>query len=155
MYQKIIEWDKIKTQVNQLKDKRIVFTNGCFDLIHRGHVEYLYKAKELGDILWVGLNSDSSVRKLKGSKRPIQTEEDRAIILAAFYFVDFVTIFSQDTPIELIQLIQPSIHVKGGDYTPSKLPESTVVESYGGKVVILPFVPGKSTTQIVKKLEKS
>lgn len=155
MYQKIIEWDKIKTQVNQLKDKRIVFTNGCFDLIHRGHVEYLYKAKELGDILWVGLNSDSSVRKLKGSKRPIQTEEDRAIILAAFYFVDFVTIFSQDTPIELIQLIQPFIHVKGGDYTPSQLPEATVVESYGGKVVILPFVPGKSTTQIVKKLEKS
>lgn len=155
MYQKIIEWDKIKTQVNQLKDKRIVFTNGCFDLIHRGHVEYLYKAKELGDILWVGLNSDSSVRKLKGSKRPIQTEEDRAIILAAFYFVDFVTIFSQDTPIELIQLIQPSIHVKGGDYTPSQLPESTIVEAYGGKVVILPFVPGKSTTQIVKKLEKS
>lgn len=133
--------------------KILVFTNGVFDILHVGHVTYLQQAKELGDILVVGVNSDQSARKLgKGSDRPIHNLKDRTTMLMALRSVNFVLAFEEDTPVEIIKLLQPDIHVKGGDYNPDSMPETQVVRSYGGKVVILPFVPGHSTTSILKKL---
>ncbi|MBX3113428.1 MAG: D-glycero-beta-D-manno-heptose 1-phosphate adenylyltransferase [Fimbriimonadaceae bacterium] len=133
--------------------KTLVFTNGVFDILHAGHVQYLQAAKELGDLLIVGLNSDESVRTLnKGADRPINTLADRAAVMSALRSVDFVVSFSESTPENLIAEIKPDIHVKGGDYTPEQLPETKIVESYGGKVVILPFLPGRSTTSILQKL---
>lgn len=132
--------------------RRIVFTNGCFDIIHAGHVCYLSQAKALGDILILGLNSDASVRRLKGDARPINTEQDRAIVLAAFGFVDFVTIFEEDTPYELIRQVQPDILVKGGDWQTNQIVGSDLVLERGGKVLSLSFVEGLSTTGILDKL---
>ncbi len=132
--------------------KTIVFTNGCFDLIHLGHVDYLRRAKQLGDVLIVGLNSDDSVKRLKGPNRPIVPQNDRAEILDSLKPVDFVVIFDQDTPYELIKLVQPNILVKGGDYNPDEIVGADLVTSYGGKVVTVPFVPNRSTTNIVKKI---
>lgn len=132
--------------------KRIVFTNGCFDLLHAGHVTYLAQAKNLGDILIVGLNSDASVRALKGSERPLMPQEDRALLLASLAFVDFVVIFDELTPYSLLQALKPDIHVKGGDYTEDDLPEAPLVRSYGGQVVILPKVEGRSTTELVRRI---
>lgn len=154
---KIIPWDQVSSFSEQLRanNSNLVFTNGCFDLLHRGHVEYLEKARALGDFLWVGVNSSASVSRIKGPKRPIHSEEDRAIVLSALESVDFVTIFPQDTPMELIALVQPRFHTKGGDYNPDSLPETELVQSLGGKVIILPFVAGKSTTSTLKKLEES
>ena len=108
--------EELKNILNAREGKKIVFTNGCFDIIHRGHVEYLQKAKELGDILILGLNSDDSVRRLKGASRPINNETDRAIVLSALECIDYVVIFDEDTPLELIKFIKPDILVKGGDY---------------------------------------
>lgn len=144
---KLIE--KLKSQ-----DKKVVFTNGCFDILHVGHLRYLIEAKRQGDILIVGVNSDSSVKKLKGEDRPINGEEDRAEMLCGLKPVDYTIIFDEDTPEELIKELKPSIHVKGGDYTKDDLPETKIVESYGGEVRILSFVEGKSTTNIVKKIKK-
>lgn len=132
--------------------RKIVFTNGCFDILHMGHVSYLQKAKELGDILIVGVNSDDSVKRLKGPERPINTSEDRQNILTALSSVDHVIEFREDTPINLINIVQPDIYVKGGDYTRETLPETVVVERYGGKVEIIPFVMDRSTSSIVKKI---
>jgi rfaE bifunctional protein nucleotidyltransferase chain/domain len=135
------------------KGYRLVFTNGVFDILHAGHVQYLTQARSLGDLLIVGLNSDSSAKTLgKGPDRPINTLADRAAVLAALRCVDGVVSFDEGTPIELIKILQPEIHVKGGDYSPADLPETPIVEGYGGKVVILPFLPGRSTTSILKKL---
>jgi rfaE bifunctional protein nucleotidyltransferase chain/domain len=131
------------------EDKKIIFTNGCFDIIHRGHIEYLYKAKQTGDILIVGLNSDISVRRLKGEKRPINDEYARAIVLAALYFVDYVIIFNEDTPLNLIKHIKPHILVKGGDYKVEDIVGNKFVKEYGGDVIILPLVMGYSTTNII------
>lgn len=152
---KIISWDQVSHLRKSLDASKIVLTNGCFDILHRGHVEYLAEAKNLGNILWVGLNSDQSVRRLKGNSRPINSEMDRAILLAALSSVDFVTLFPQDTPMELISLVRPHIHTKGGDYDIEKLPETPLIRSLGGEVRILPFVAGKSTTNTLKKLEES
>lgn len=135
--------------------KTVVFTNGCFDLIHPGHIQYLNQAKELGDILIVGLNSDSSVRKLKGDSRPINSQDDRATILSALRAVDAVVLFDDETPIPLIKNLAPNIHVKGGDYSKESLPEYEVVTAYGGQVVILPFLDGKSSTTIIQKIKNS
>ncbi|QYK52703.1 MAG: D-glycero-beta-D-manno-heptose 1-phosphate adenylyltransferase [Fimbriimonadaceae bacterium] len=133
--------------------KTLVFTNGVFDILHAGHVQYLQAAKELGDLLVVALNTDESVRTLnKGADRPINTLADRATVISALRAVDFVVSFSESTPENLIAEIKPDIHVKGGDYTPEQLPETKIVESYGGKVVILPFLPGRSTTSILQRL---
>ncbi len=132
--------------------KKIVFTNGCFDILHIGHVRYLHHARTLGDLLIVGINSDHSVSRLKGPTRPINSEGDRAEMLAALASVDAVTIFPEDTPIETIELIKPTIHVKGGDYTVDSLPEAKIVHAYGGKVVILPFTDERSTSQIIQKI---
>jgi rfaE bifunctional protein nucleotidyltransferase chain/domain len=133
--------------------KKLVFTNGCFDILHRGHIEYLSDASELGEIFIIGLNSDASVRKLKGEARPAVDEESRAMTLAAFEFIDYVVLFSEDTPVELMQSIRPDIWVKGGDYKNIQyLPEYQLMIEIGGEVIILPFVEGFSTTDIFNKI---
>lgn len=139
----------------QSAPRKVVFTNGCFDLVHRGHVDYLSKARDLGDLLIVGLNSDDSVRRLKGDKRPISNQESRAMVLAAFSFVDYVVLFDEDTPYNLIHEIRPNILVKGGDYTHDNVVGADFVESYGGRLELIPLVPGESTTNLVKKMVKS
>lgn len=137
------------------QDKRIVFTNGCFDLLHAGHVSYLAQAKGLGDVLIVGLNSDSSVQALKGKDRPLVPQDDRAMLLASLASVDFVVLFDELTPHNLIEAIKPDVHVKGGDYTEADLPEAPLVRSYGGKVVVLPKVEGRSTSDLVNRIKRS
>lgn len=132
--------------------KVVVFTNGCFDIIHRGHVEYLDRASRLGDVLIIGLNSDESTRRLKGKGRPIIPQEDRAYILASLAMVDYVSIFDEDTPLELIKLIKPGVLVKGGDYKPDEIVGRDFVEQQGGKVLTIPLVPNRSTTEIIDKL---
>ena len=139
----------------KLRGKRVVFTNGCFDLLHVGHVKYLQKARGFGDILVLGLNSDASVRRLKGEKRPLIGEEERAHLLAALDCVDYVVIFDEDTPYQLIQTIQPLVLVKGGDYTPEGVVGKDIVESYGGRVELVQFVDGRSTTNIIEKIVES
>jgi len=140
------------------KGKRIVFTNGCFDLLHIGHIRYLEEAKALGDVLVIGVNSDSSVRKLKGPKRPILPEEERTEILSGLGCVDYITIFDERDPLKLITSLHPDVLVKGGDWTKDQIVGSEVVERSGGEVVILPFVQGASTSNLIniilKKYEK-
>lgn len=131
--------------------KKIVFTNGCFDLLHIGHVSYLEEAKKLGDILVVGINSDASVSKLKGPTRPIQNEQDRSRILAALKSVDHTVIFTEETPLNLIKAVKPDVLVKGGDWKPEQIVGSDFVLANGGSVKSLNFVDGKSTTAIIKK----
>lgn len=133
------------------RKKKVVFTNGCFDIIHYGHIQYLFKAAELGDSLFVGLNSDWSVKKLKGEERPIYPENERAEILSAIECVDVVTIFDEETPLNLISLLLPDILVKGGDYKINEVVGKDVVEKNGGKVVIIPYLNGHSTTDILKR----
>jgi len=152
----VISLDKLLDIIVKLKsnDKKIVTTNGCFDIIHVGHVRYLKQAKALGDVLVVGLNSDSSVKKLKGENRPVNGENDRAEVLSALDSVDYVVIFGEDTPVELLGKIKPDIHVKGGDYDINTLPEAKIIQELGGKVVFISFVDGKSTTGIIEKIKK-
>lgn len=133
--------------------KKVVFTNGCFDILHTGHLNYLNEAKKQGDILIVGVNSNNSVKRLKGDTRPINDELDRAELLCGLKAVDYTVIFEEDTPCELLDELKPSIHVKGGDYTKDELPETKIVEKNGGEVRILKFIDGKSTTNIVKKIQ--
>ena len=134
--------------------KKIVFTNGVFDIMHRGHVEYLQKAKKLGDLLVVGLNSDASVRRLKGKDRPLQKQQDRAIILLALEAVDFVVIFSEETPLKLIGQIRPDVLVKGADYTVSSIVGAEFVQSYGGKVNRIRLTRGRSSSKLIRLLKK-
>jgi D-beta-D-heptose 7-phosphate kinase/D-beta-D-heptose 1-phosphate adenosyltransferase len=134
------------------RGKKVVFTNGCFDLLHAGHVKYLQKARNLGDLLVMGLNSDASVRRLKGEKRPLIGEEERAHILAALDCIDYVVLFDQDTPLELITALKPHILAKGGDYTADGVVGKDVVEAYGGRVELVSFVDGKSTTNIIERV---
>ncbi|MBF0361052.1 MAG: D-glycero-beta-D-manno-heptose 1-phosphate adenylyltransferase [Oligoflexia bacterium] len=133
---------------------RIVFTNGCFDILHAGHITYLNEAKSLADFLFVGLNSDASIKRLKGMDRPINNEEDRKFVLENLKSVDFVEIFKEDTPLELIKRIVPDILVKGGDWDTSKIVGADFVISRGGEVKSLRFVEGKSTTNIIKSIQK-
>lgn len=135
-------------------NQKVVFTNGCFDILHVGHVDYLRKAADLGDILVVGLNSDESVHKLKGSSRPINNQNDRTEVLSALSFVDYVTIFDEDTPLNLIKTIKPDVLVKGADYKPGEVVGRKEVEAYGGKLTLIPFVEGKSTTNTECELKK-
>ena len=132
--------------------QRIVFTNGCFDILHTGHVRYLKTARSLGDCLAVGLNSDVSVRRLKGPERPVNVEADRAEVLDALFAVDYVTIFDEPTAAELIARIRPDVYVKGGDYTLDTLPEAKIVQQYGGRVAFVDLGPGRSTTKVIEKL---
>ena len=134
--------------------RRIVFTNGCFDILHLGHVRYLQAARRLGDALIVGVNSDASVRRLKGPGRPLQTARDRAEILAALACVDAVTIFDAPTPERLIQMVKPAVLVKGGDWAKDAIVGAAFVESYGGRVVRMPLVPGRSTSRLVARMRR-
>ena len=134
--------------------QKIVFTNGCFDILHRGHVEYLNRAKELGDFLMIGLNSDQSVRRLKGATRPYQNESDRAEILQNLRSVDLVTIFEEDTPLELICELKPDILVKGGDYDIASIVGAKEMQTWGGVVKIIPFIEGYGTSKLVEKIVK-
>jgi D-beta-D-heptose 7-phosphate kinase/D-beta-D-heptose 1-phosphate adenosyltransferase len=156
MKEKIKGRENLRKIVEDLKKKgkRIVFTNGCFDLLHVGHVRYLEAARALGDILIIGINSDRSVRGLKGSLRPILPLEERAEILSGLGCVDYVTVFDEPTPLELITLLRPHILVKGGDWTKEDVVGRDVVEDSGGEVVIIPFVPGSSTTNIIETILK-
>jgi D-beta-D-heptose 7-phosphate kinase / D-beta-D-heptose 1-phosphate adenosyltransferase len=134
------------------RGKRVVFTNGCFDILHVGHVKYLQKARSFGDLLVLGLNSDASVRRLKGDKRPLINGEERAHLLAALDCVDYVVIFDEDTPVRLIEAIKPQVLVKGGDYTPDAVVGKDLVEMYGGRVELVEFVDGRSTSNLIEKI---
>lgn len=134
-------------------EKRVVFTNGCFDIMHVGHLRYLQEAAKLGDVLIVAINSDASVKRLKGSERPINSESDRVEMMCALGFVDYVVIFDEDTPLNIIKKIQPDILVKGGDYSNEYVIGTKEVEARGGKLVLIPFVEGKSTTNIIRKIQ--
>lgn len=137
----------------RLHNKHVVVTNGCFDLLHVGHLRYLTEARNLGDFLWIGLNADSSVRELKGPTRPINSEQDRAEVLAALRVVDAVTIFQDKRATEFIKLVEPDVYVKGGDYTVESLDaeERAALEQCGTEIAILPLVPGKSTTAMIER----
>ena len=156
MKEKIKTREELRRIVENLKakGKRIVFTNGCFDLLHIGHIRYLEEAKSLGDILVVGVNSDRSVRSLKGPNRPILPEEERAEILSGLECVNYINIFDEPTPLELISSLQPQVLVKGGDWTKEAAVGKEVVERSGGEVVILPFVEGSSTSNLIEAILK-
>ena len=134
------------------RGKKIVFTNGCFDILHAGHVRYLATAKNFGDELIVGLNTDESVRRLKGAHRPINSQDDRAEVLLALKAVDHVIFFGEQTAENLIAEVKPDVYVKGGDYSLNTLPEAKIVQSYGGRVELVNLVAGRSTTNVVKKI---
>lgn len=151
---KVLTKEEIAVFRKEHSSKQIVFTNGCFDILHAGHVDYLQKAAELGDVLIVGLNSDESVRRLKGASRPINNQHDRAKILCSLECVDYVAVFDEDTPLELIKILVPDVLVKGGDYKPEEVIGRKEVEKNGGKLVLLPFIDGKSTTKTLASLEK-
>ena len=143
----VSQWEKIRGEYSS-----VVFTNGCFDVLHRGHVTYLAQARDLGDCLVVGLNSDSSVKRLKGENRPINSENDRALVLAALSFVDHIILFEEDTPKNLIEQVQPDILGKGGDYQIENIVGADFVLKNGGKVLTIPFVDGYSSTKIIQAL---
>ena len=141
-------------QQHRQQGRRMVFTNGCFDLLHVGHMRYLQQARSFGDLLIVALNDDASVLRLKGEQRPLIPQAERASVLAALACVDYVTVFSEDTPLELIRLLRPDVLVKGGDYVPETVVGRDEVESYGGSVAIVPYVEGVSTTHIIDSVLK-
>jgi|SRR5690554_1413816 len=140
------KWDRNRTEP-------LIWTNGCFDIIHTGHIHYLHECKKLGGQLIVGLNSDDSVLRLKGPGRPIIGLEDRIVHLSAFFFVDYVVVFDTDTPLEMIKLVRPDKLVKGGDYKVEEIVGYEEVTNYGGQVLTIPLVPGKSTTSIIEKIK--
>ena len=149
----IKNWDEISFIVNSLREKerKIIFTNGCFDIIHIGHIKYLEKAKSFGDVLILGLNSDTSIRKLKGQNRPINIQNDRAYILAALEVVDYVVIFDEETPYELIKLIKPDVLVKGGDYKG----KNVIGQNIAKELKIVKFIDGKSSSETIKRIQKA
>ncbi|MFA6543877.1 MAG: D-glycero-beta-D-manno-heptose 1-phosphate adenylyltransferase [Limisphaerales bacterium] len=155
---KIIPLERVAVWRGQVRaaGKRLVVTNGCFDILHAGHVTYLAAARALGDVLLVGLNSDASVRQLKGAGRPVNPERDRATVLAALAAVDGVCLFEEVDALRLLAEVKPDIYAKGGDYTIDTInqPERRLVEAAGGRVVILPGVPGRSTTGVLEKIAK-
>ena len=147
-----MDWAKAKAWRSSLGSRTLVFTNGVFDLLHPGHIDVLLGARREGDALVVGLNSDASVRRLKGPTRPVRPEAERALVLAALAMVDAVVVFEQDTPLELIQALAPDVLVKGGDYSEATIVGADSVKARGGRVVVVPLTPGQSTTAIVEKL---
>lgn len=149
---KILTWAQAQAWRRAQGTQRVVFTNGVFDLLHPGHVDVLLAARRTGDRLVVGLNSDASVRRLKGLERPVRSEAERALVVAALAMVDVVVVFEQDTPLELIRALEPDVLVKGGDYTEATVVGAPEVRARGGTVVIVPLTPGQSTTSIVEKL---
>ncbi|MBI4650413.1 D-glycero-beta-D-manno-heptose 1-phosphate adenylyltransferase [Candidatus Desantisbacteria bacterium] len=151
---KIFPLDKLKKIINKYKQegKKIVFTNGCFDILHTGHLAYLEKARKLGDILIVGLNSDSSIHKIKGPERPLNSQKDRAYALSSLFFVDYVVIFNEENPIKLISILLPDILVKGSDYKKKDILGGDIVRCNGGRVVTVKLVRGYSTTGFIKTI---
>ena len=154
---KIINIDNIKPLLTywNLKNQKIVFTNGCFDILHRGHVEYLAQAANHGDVLIIGLNTDQSVKRIKGDSRPVQDEYARAILMASLQFVSAVVMFDEDTPYELIKKVQPDVLVKGSDYKAEDIVGYDIVKAKMGEVVTIDFIDGYSTTSIIEKLKKN
>ncbi|HET7273891.1 MAG TPA: D-glycero-beta-D-manno-heptose 1-phosphate adenylyltransferase [Longimicrobiaceae bacterium] len=150
---KVVPVGDLVARFSRPRAERVVFTNGCFDVLHRGHVEYLARASDAGDLLIVGLNSDASVRRLKGPGRPVNSQDDRALVLAALASVDFVTIFDHDTPLELIRALLPDVLIKGGDYRPQDIVGGREVTASGGIVIIAPLVPGRSTSDVLLRLK--
>jgi rfaE bifunctional protein nucleotidyltransferase chain/domain len=154
--EKIISWNRLSEWRAAMRGsgRKVVVTNGCFDLLHVGHVTYLETARSHGDVLLVGLNGDSSVRQLKGAGRPLNTEQDRALLIAALQSVDAVCVFAETTATTFLEAAQPDVYVKGGDYTLETLnqDERRLVERCGGKVIVVPCVPGKSTSELLKRL---
>lgn len=153
-FHKKLRWRDLDSFKGKVAGRKIVFTNGCFDILHVGHKRYLEEARSLGDLLVVGVNSDESVRRLKGSDRPVNTERDRVEMLTALNCVDYVILFEDDTPYDLINRIKPQVLVKGGDYKPEDVVGKDIVESNGGEVVIIPLVEGKSTTAVIEKIKE-
>ena len=153
----VVELNKLLNIVSELKkqNKTIVTTNGCFDIIHAGHVRYLKQAKALGDVLIVCLNSDESVKRFKGPTRPLNHQDDRAEVLSSLCSIGYVVIFEEDTPVDVLDKIKPNIHVKGGDYTEETLPETKIIKESGGKIQFIPFVEGRSTTNIINKISQN
>ena len=151
---KIYSREKLKKIIDRLRKegKKIVFTNGCFDILHVGHTRYLEEAKKQGDVLVLGLNSDDSVRSLKGEKRPVIPENERADVVSALESVDFVTIFPELTPLELIEYLKPDVLVKGGDWKEEQVVGRKSVEKWGGRVIIIPEIKGSSTTNVIEKI---
>lgn len=151
---KVLTWEGVAQRVAELKaeGRRVVFTNGCFDLLHIGHARYLQQARALGDFLVVGVNDDDSVRRLKGPNRPLVPAAERAEMLASLESVGAVVLFPHDTPVELIGVVRPDVHVKGGDYRKEQLSEAATVEALGGEVRIVPLVAGRSTTEMVLRI---
>ncbi|MBV9772795.1 MAG: D-glycero-beta-D-manno-heptose 1-phosphate adenylyltransferase [Gemmatimonadetes bacterium] len=148
---RILTREQLVERYGRPRDGTVVFTNGCFDILHRGHAEYLRAARQLGDVLVVGLNADDSVRRLKGPSRPVNPQEDRAYVLASLAAVDAVTLFEEDTPLELITALLPDVLVKGGDYSVDTIVGAREVMAAGGRVVVAPLVPGRSTTSILQR----
>jgi D-glycero-beta-D-manno-heptose 1-phosphate adenylyltransferase len=153
---KVFDTEKLMRQlaVWNFKDKKIVFTNGCFDFIHLGHIDYLAKAADAGDVLIIGLNSDESVRRLKGAGRPVNNNQARSLTLASFSFVDAVILFDEDTPYELICRIQPDVLVKGKDYKTEEIAGHDIVLAKGGQVITVDLLPGYSTTALIERLKQ-
>lgn len=153
---KIYSREKLKKEIDRLRNegKKIVFTNGCFDILHVGHTRYLKEAKKQGDILILGLNSDESVRTLKGEKRPFIPVNERADVVASLESVDYVTIFHELTPLELIEYLKPDVIVKGGDWKEEEVVGRESVKKWGGRVIIIPEIKGSSTTNIIEKIKK-
>ena len=151
---KIVTWEALKEQVERVRGegKKIAFTNGCFDILHVGHVQYLREARKTGDLLILGLNSDASVRAIKGEKRPLVPQGERAEVVASLEAVDYVTLFDDPTPLRLIEYLRPDVLVKGGDWKEEAVVGGDAVRSWGGKVVIVPLTEGASTTNIVEKV---
>lgn len=156
LHDKILERSALLQKCRRPRSRSLVFTNGVFDVLHRGHVEYLYAARALGDELVVALNTDSSARRLgKGADRPVNNEHDRAVVVAGLGCVDYVTFFDDDTPLSLLSQLLPDVLVKGGDYTPDTIVGRTEVEAAGGHVVVIPFVRGHSTTELLNKIREN
>lgn len=153
---KIVNIDKLikEISIDKYFKRKIIFTNGCFDLLHIGHLTYLNKAKEYGDILIVGLNSDKSVKRLKGKNRPINSENDRAYILASMESIDYVIIFDEDTPYNIIDKIKPNILIKGNDYKIEEIAGNDIVRNNGGEVILIPIIKNISTTNIINKIKE-
>lgn len=149
---KVVRINELLNILKRHSGKKVVFTNGCFDILHAGHVRYLERAKTKGDLLVVGLNSDASTRRLKRKNRPINPQTDRANVLSALTCVDYVVIFGEDTPLRLIAALKPAILVKGGDWPLEKIVGRDIVETYGGKVLTIPLLKNRSTTNIIRKL---
>lgn len=153
---KIIPKSKLEDQINSIRNeqKSIAFTNGCFDILHYGHIMLFQKAAEYCDILIVGLNSDTSIKMIKGSDRPVNKEDERSIILASLTMIDYVVLFSEPDPLKVIKIIKPDVLIKGGDWVKSKIIGANFVEGYGGSIITVPYIEGFSTTGLINRLKK-